>query len=147
MGQHEEQLAEEMRCPVCLELAKGTMDCANCHGLFCEQCVNILRGSAGLGARCPKCREPANFRPNEAIRQIIANCVYVCGDCERQVANNDRLVHSRRCERRVRRCPFCSFRCSDKAAAKQHSLTHSAQVVLLRDKLTSAGRSRTLCPH
>lgn len=137
-----EQLSEDMRCPVCLELPRRVMDCAHCHGLFCEPCVNTLRSAEGPSQRCPKCRLPADFRPNDAIRQIIANCIFVCGDCKRQVANNDREHHSRLCERRLRKCPFCAFESREKPEARDHLLTHSEQIYHMADKL-SCRRTRT----
>lgn len=123
-------VADDLACPVCLELLNDATILTTCGHTLCNTCIQKLYQSASVRKKCPVCRrclrkQSAACQPNWAIRKIVSKihvkCKYsvlwnkdtrtwlpsqgpTC--CDQVLPVTERSAHSLTCKFSLLPCPF-----------------------------------------
>lgn len=76
MSMNEEELYDEMKCPICLEIIKDTMIVMECLHRFCKECIE--RSLRLVKHECPSCRihvpSKRSLRRDGNFDELISIC-------------------------------------------------------------------------
>lgn len=114
--------AENLECPLCMELPTAEVhQCDNGH-LFCGECLTQHRQSNySASTKCPTCRTVLGDEPvrNADAEQRIGRLPGSCDGCGTGMLRKDLVAHMAACEDVVVECPFpgCSVRVARRALA------------------------------
>ena len=106
--------AEDLECPLCMELPDAEVhQCVNNH-FFCGDCLSTHQRSGHAASnKCPTCRVALGDEPvrNRGVEARIGLLPGQC-DCGKGMLRKDLKVHMATCEEVVIECPFpgCSMR-------------------------------------
>lgn len=79
--------ANELACPVCLEIPSRVLECSQCRQVLCAACETHL-------PRCPLCRaEPLQARPCPPVQRLLDRLRARCPFCDREVARTELDAH------------------------------------------------------
>ncbi|XP_013391120.1 E3 ubiquitin-protein ligase SINA-like 4 [Lingula anatina] len=127
-------IEEELKCPICFEIAENAMETSCCHKLFCLKCL------AGVGERsCPNCRRPYQAMVSHFARRLIntmpVECPLGCG--QTPLTRGDLPDHNRLCVKRVFQCPApdCDFQGARQTFVAHLSETHTSALIDQAEKL------------
>jgi hypothetical protein len=127
-------LAEELKCPICLNLVLKPKECKSCSTVFCGNCIdewckkksNNLFSSRSSPA-CPmKCavyvESPINKRFLNIINKIKVMCPNTTLGCNEILPYEETMKHVRSCNYIEYKCVGCSFS-AKKSAVELHVKT------------------------
>lgn len=113
-------LAEELRCPICLNLVLKPKECKSCSTVFCGKCIDewcknksstlLIRPSSACPMKCVKYEEsPINKKFQNIINKIKVMCPNTTMGCCEILSYEETMKHIRTCNYIGYRCLGCNF--------------------------------------
>jgi len=116
-----DNILEDLKCPVCLEICEDPIETNCCHKLLCKSCVEQLD-------KCVYCRIKCYFSPSFIGQRMINSLPYECEYCQIIISRGDKKDHSLKCEKIPTNCPVCNIKV-EKMKILNHLLeTHSDEM-------------------
>mmetsp|Transcript_48827 Transcript_48827/g.126479 ORF Transcript_48827/g.126479 Transcript_48827/m.126479 type:complete len:102 (+) Transcript_48827:154-459(+) len=77
-----ESASAYLNCAICMCAAENAVETSCCHSVFCEGCLDEVKGR---GDTCPTCRNtPLQYNPSILARRMLGGqpvtCPYSCGE-------------------------------------------------------------------
>ena len=104
----DDQLLEQLKCPVCLEFANNAFECSLCHNIFCPDCI-INKENKTIP--CPICRMDPNYKEAPFARKMVNSIPSTCpNECDaKNLTLGDIHSHLLKCPERKLQCEKCNF--------------------------------------
>lgn len=95
---------EELKCPVCWNIAQDPVESSCCHHIFCSNC------SSQLDRFCAVCRQPTIYTPSVFARRITENVPCKCIHCQKDFTRGTVKEHEVLCGYVDCPAPNCHFK-------------------------------------
>ena len=117
------EFAEELKCPICLNLVIEPRECKTCNQIFCSNCLEtwfkspaVVRSNqigffgtsnatSSCPMKCPKFEESISKKLANMISKIKIKCPNNTNGCPNVVQFNDIFSH-------LKECPMNEFKCN-----------------------------------
>lgn len=122
----ENNLLENLKCPICLDYANNPYECNDCFHIYCKDCLNEKNPCAVCRNTKPSFKE-SNFA-KKLLLNIPSECPFKCEN--KTLTRGDIKHHINNCSFKKFICKYCKF--SDKKEEfLQHILVHDKEILEL----------------
>jgi len=116
------KISKNLICPICCNLVWNYVDCKQCGGLFCGNC--IAKSLIKVKNCCPMCRKsPFNSSDCKALKKLFINIQLKCPNkpCDEIILYPEYISH-------LEKCKFRKYYCSNIGCTYQNILKNKKEM-------------------
>eukprot|EP00924_Labyrinthula_sp_SR-Ha-C_P013197 maker-scaffold_12-snap-gene-12.13-mRNA-1 protein AED:0.00 eAED:0.00 QI:39/1/1/1/1/1/2/1439/239 len=92
--------AQDINCPICMEVFTRPLSLDNCTHNFCEECISHLTSVEEKDRKCPLCRVPFQAATlNADLVELISSTKSICEPCGKTMDASLLESHQTKCKK------------------------------------------------